>query len=295
MLREILQTVLKYKVYEDQTFVLEFDEIDVDFKIDRDSNKILDLIRVARDYNTKYFKDMPFKLLLFIRDDIKEYINSSDKTKLFNSYEYTINWYEASYLKGDESQMQLRKFINKRIANNYLNLNLSYNTQDPWKTLFSDEDYNNKTVFQHILDYTFYRPRDLVNLLSPLCELKCEHPLKKTSVNLLINKLAIKTMGDIVDELDILFDALYIESIKKVLKEISSSNPPVSYQKLLEIFANNEVKDEHIDLLIDYDLIIVSENAKYKYKYREQKIESELSECQFSIHKGLYVYFHKLK
>lgn len=296
ILREILQEVLAYDIYKECTFLLEFDELDVDFKVRRDSDKILKLIRVAREYNTNYFKNSPFKLLIFIRDDIKDYMSSSDKTKLFDSYEYNISWYNYDTHIRDEKEILLRKFINKRIQTNFDRLGLTYNRQDPWSSLFDPrERKDGKTLFEYILDYTFYRPRDFVNLLSPLGQLEYNYPLNGSAVTTLINKMAQCTMGDVEDELSILYERDYIQSIKRLLRDIAVSHPPVSYTKIIEIFKNNGVDIDVLDVLIDYDIIILSKNGNFHHKYREHKIEDKVENYEFSLHKAIYVYFSKLR
>lgn len=296
ILREILQQVLAYDVYKDCNFILEFDELDLDFKARADSDKILKLIRVAREYNTSYFKNSPFKLLIFIRDDIKDYMSSSDKTKLFDSYEYNISWYNYDTHIRDEKELLLRKFINKRIKTNFDKLGLSYNRIDPWISLFdSQERKDGKTLFEYILDYTFYRPRDFINLLSPLGELEYNYPLNGNAVTALINKMAQKTMGDIEDELSILYDGDYIQTIKRLLNDIAMSHPPVSFAKITEIFKRHGVDIEVLHVLIDYDIIILSKKGYFLHRYREQKIEDRIENYEFSLHKAIYVYFNKLR
>lgn len=297
ILRDILQEVLAYDIYKECTFLLEFDELDVDFKVRTDSDKILKLIRVARDYNTNYFRNTPFKLLIFIRDDIKDYISASDKTKLFGSYEYNIKWYDYDTHIRDEKEILLRKFINKRIKTNFENLGLSYNRIDPWSTLFDTKERSDdgKSLFAYILDYTFYRPRDFVNLLSPLDKLEYKYPLNGSAVTTLINRMAQQTMGDIEDELSILYERDYIQSIKHLLRDIALSRPPISYAKIVELFDINGIYIETLDVLIDYDIIILSKEGHFLHKYREQKIDDDVDTYEFSLHKAIYVYFNKLR
>ena len=235
-------------------------------------------------------------MLIFIRDDIKDYISSSDKTKLFGSYEYNIRWYDYDTHIRDEKEILLRKFINKRIKTNFEKLGLAFNRQDPWVSMFdSYECKDGKTLFEYILDYTFYRPRDFVNLLSPLGQLEYEYPLKGNAITFLINKMAQCTMGDIEDELYILYDREYIQAIRRLLRDIAMSYPPITYEKVVELFKNNNVDIKVLEVLIDYDIIILSKNGNFLHKYREQKIEDKVENYEFSLHKAIYVCFNKLR
>lgn len=223
-------------------------------------------------------------------------MSSSDKTKLFDSYEYNISWYNYDTHIRDEKELLLRKFINKRIKTNFDKLGLSYNRIDPWISLFdSQERKDGKTLFEYILDYTFYRPRDFINLLSPLGELEYNYPLNGNAVTALINKMAQKTMGDIEDELSILYDGDYIQTIKRLLNDIAMSHPPVSFAKITEIFKRHGVDIEVLHVLIDYDIIILSKKGYFLHRYREQKIEDRIENYEFSLHKAIYVYFNKLR
>lgn len=114
-LREILEEVSKYQVNVNKEFWLLFDDLDVGFSNDdpESSNKIIELIRIAKKYNTEYLKDTNTKILIFLRDDIKKIIETKfpDSAKIFSSYEIFINWYDHTLFKIDENKTQLKQFM----------------------------------------------------------------------------------------------------------------------------------------------------------------------------------------
>ena len=129
------------------------------------------------------------RILIFLRDDIGRRLGGIDydKNKIFGSYEYRINWYNYNDAKYDEKKLLLRKFINKRIGINFNVHGIPYNEEDPWVTLVDNsvcEAYNNKTAFKYILDFTFYRPRDLINFFNNIGSEDLPVPLSPDSIKL---------------------------------------------------------------------------------------------------------------
>ena len=102
----MLQTVLKYDVYKQSTFYICFDDIDVKFKLNRDKAILADLIRTARDYNSEY----NIKVLLFVREDLIKHLAGvdSDISKILDSSQITLSWYQHDDYQVDEKNVNLR-------------------------------------------------------------------------------------------------------------------------------------------------------------------------------------------
>ncbi|MFI3314479.1 MAG: hypothetical protein R3Y04_02280 [Rikenellaceae bacterium] len=294
VLEEILREVLKYQVYEDDTFIIAFDELDIDFK-SKNSDDIMRLVRVVRGYNNNIFNGTPLKIILFLRDDIKNCISASDKTKIFSSCEYCINWYIHDDFERDEKDVKLRQFINKRISANFTKRGIKFDSNDPWSTLFANSDRcYTKSAFSYILDYTFYRPRDFINLLQPLGDLKLKYPLRRADVINLINKLAVVTYEDIKDELLIHFNSDEISNIGYILKEVVSRDR-ISYSDLCELFKKYGIHESNINIFMDYSLIVPNKKNIYYHTYREKKLDEPIENYLFSTHKAITPYFKNLK
>ncbi|MBM3454092.1 MAG: hypothetical protein FJX80_02970 [Bacteroidetes bacterium] len=131
-LKEIVQKVLKYQVFEKKEFIILFDDLDIKFKADSEESKqkLLSLLRAVRDLNTDVFKGSSARVLVFLRDDIKNVLETkdSDTSKMFSSYEIPLHWYNHDNFKSSENNVNLKKFANKRIALNFQANDIKYNT-----------------------------------------------------------------------------------------------------------------------------------------------------------------------
>ena len=117
-LRDTIIQVLSMEIFSKLKFFVMFDDLDVKYKLTRENDRkmLMDLIRIAKRYNTEYLHNSNARILLFVRDDVidgLEGIEGGDVAKIFSSYEYRINWYVHDLACTDERNILLRKFINK--------------------------------------------------------------------------------------------------------------------------------------------------------------------------------------
>lgn len=302
-LREIVCRILTFQYLEQFDFVVMFDDLDVKFKLSETNHKIklLDLIRVAKRYNCEYLQHTKGKVLIFIRNDIAKRLGGidSDKNKIFGSYEYNINWYNHNDARYAEKNILLRKFINKRIGINFKILNVNYDINDPWRTLVDNtscDAYNGKSAFRYILDFTFYRPRDLINFFNNIGNESLPIPLSPDSIKYLLKKYVITNIEEIKDELATLFEPELIENIFDVLKKIANSYMPPSYQQVISFMQEHDVDVKYFETLVDYCLInAIDKNGNYYFKYRERIILNDYDEYNYGLPKALYIYFNPQK
>lgn len=280
-LKEIVKIMLDYPVNKDKEFWVLFDDLDKDFSIksDKDLDKVRDLLRVARDYNTTVFKDNNASVLIFIRDDIRDKLkgDSNDTSKILGSYEVDLDWYDHNlYTSNNLNEVPLKKLVDTRIEKNFSRLNIEY-SGDPWDYLIpifvSSQGYGGKkSSFKYLLDFTFYRPRDLMAFLLTLTKNEFRIPLDKRSFRLAILNYIGELVSEIKSELRITLEKEEINILfDKVLYEISR-NQNMSYLDLKEL-VNKEIdkvpSDEIIDLLFNYSLIVFNDENDYYYKYRK--------------------------
>ena len=299
-LREIICHIFKFQCLERFDFIIMFDDLDVKFKLSEKSHqeKLLDLIRIAKRYNCEYLTRKNTRILIFLRDDIGRRLGGidSDKNKIFGSYENRINWYNYNDAKYDEKKLLLRKFINKRIGINFNVHSIPYNEEDPWVTLIDNsvcEAYNNKTAFKYILDFTFYRPRDLINFFNNIGSEDLPIPLSPDSIKFLLKKYTRSIVEELKDELTALFECDMIENIFDVLKDVAKSYTDPSYEQVLDFMENHDVDTKHFDTLIEYSLLNAKEpnGNKFYYNYREQYPQGCYEEYVYVLPRSLYVYF----
>lgn len=176
-LEEVVTSILK----EDQAtgneneYWVIFDDLDIGVNQSNEASlrTLLDLLRVAKDFNLNKFwgKNLRLKVVILMRDDIRNKICDldADSAKLLSSYEVPLNWYDDELFRRDENLLPLKQFINKRIryANSKSGLRVPEGSEFEW--LFPLD--RNPSSFKFLLDSTFYRPRDLLLFFKPLSSL----------------------------------------------------------------------------------------------------------------------------
>lgn len=301
-LKEIVQEVLRYEVFKEKEFWVLFDDLDINFRAE-DKNScetILSLIRVAKSYNTSILKETKARILLFVRDDVRAILSSygTDTAKVFSSYGIELNWYDHELYKFDENSIKLKRFINKRIGLNFKAHGISYNVNDPWASLFNEysPSYSGKSSFKYLLDYTFYRPRDLILLFQPLGQDDHRFPLVPDTVKLLLKNYVDSAVSEIKSELLIY---LTQEEVSKLFIkfEALSRSYNVTKEVLLQTLTGITERItpmELVKILLDYSLLILIDNRdKVHIFYREGDQLSNLETMRVNTHKVLYCYFNK--
>lgn len=278
-LEELVINILKKDV--DNEYFLIFDDLDIDFDCNNSNslNVLASLLRVAKSYNCDIFSrnGISAKIILLLRTDIaNRLLNHADTAKIFASYAITLKWYE-DLLRFNEKQLLLRKFINRRIKINFERKGLLLNYPDDAWTSFVDESSfigDNKTGFKTILDYTFYRPRDLVLFFKDLDRLALPLPLTREKIlTLLLNNYSEEAINDLKNELSTLLTSNEIESILCSLRNFTRA--PFDYITLQSNLVKNGISQacvgNVIKILFDYSLIgNYSEENGVSFKFREK-------------------------
>lgn len=301
-LREIVIKSLAFQTFEKNAFVIIFDDLDINFnaKSEEDKKALLNLVRTAKDFNNtlKTNSIQNTKVLIFLRDDIQKVLEgfASDTNKIFSSYIIELRWYEK---RSNETDEALRRFINRRIALNFQRNGVPFEHKDAWPNLIANKDdaYKGKTAFKFILDYTFYRPRDLILFCNNIGKDRYYIPINANNVKTLIVKYAADNVKELKDELTIHYSQLEIKNLFNVLREIA----PKSYQgfskdELIDKLAKYDLGSEVVDKLIDYSLVIPFDftTSKYYIKYRGSNYEDfniDSSNIKYRLHKCLCAYY----
>lgn len=91
-LKEIVFKSLAFQTFENNEFVIIFDDLDINFnaKNEADKKALLNLVRTAKEFNNnlRTNKIQNTKVLIFLRDDIQKVLEgfASDTSKIFSSY-----------------------------------------------------------------------------------------------------------------------------------------------------------------------------------------------------------------
>lgn len=304
-LKEIVYKILSFPVFEDYKFVVIFDDLDIGFKSgsDQDKQSLMELIRTAKEINNDLKEIGNTQILILLRDDIKKILEgfSADVSKIFSSYEVELKWHDGK----KESDTRLRKFVNRRIEANFKQKNIKYQAYDPWITLFKDDegcygtDYNEKekTAFKQILDYTFYRPRDLILFLKNVGTNKYYYPINGQNISELLQKYATENVSEIKSELAIHYSQSQITDIFKVLRSLSySQSTGYSKDTIIAELQNQNLDSNIFFSLVDYYIILPfdSTNGKYYIGYRNSNMSDydvNKETIMYKLHKCIYAYF----
>lgn len=299
-LRNVVTEVLRMDIYKPYKFYVLFDDLDVNFKLYKslDQNILMSLIRVTKRYNTEYLRDTKAKVLLFVRDDIADRLNGvdCDKSKIFGSYEFNINWYEHMDASTDEKNTMLRQFINRRLKVGFEALHRPYDDSDPWMSLVTENRTGSrgKSMFKYVLDYTFYLPRDFISIFGDVGQCKMKLPLSEDDVNKLLRKYAIKKRSEIYDELLAVYNADTIEEIFSLLENVSQVFDP-TYDEIINMIQEYELPSGVFNTLIEYSLLVPKDKVRghYFYSYRESNITGNYSQYVYVLPKVLQLYFRR--
>jgi hypothetical protein len=132
-----------------------FDQLDLGFDNSATyKSRLIGLLLVAREINVKA-RDAKKRLsvLVFLRDDIYQALGFEDKNKLTQNYTSRIEWDTA------RTSRTLKQLMEKRFAEV-----LQIPEKDAWNEVFDENEQmsGRQNKYQHMLDRTFLRPRDMI-------------------------------------------------------------------------------------------------------------------------------------
>ena len=285
-LQDVVVKLLKENVTSDNEYHLIFDDLDIGF---RESDKgsidsVTNVIRVAKDYNIDIFgkNGLKAKVIILLRDDLKRIIvkHNADTAKLFSSYEIPLVWYEHENFKSNENLVGLKKLINRRIAVNFEKENQNYSLLDPWSSLFKEEYQFNGSSFKYLIDYTFFRPRDLILLFKPLPKNAYRIPINFNNSKNLINAYVEELVLEIKNELSASFSDQDISRIFRSLKNLKTKQPLTKSQIINDFVKVGLEYEPELALLqlFDYSILGNFDQSEYGppkiyFKHRERREE----------------------
>lgn len=313
-LKEVLLNVLSSRTERDNgnSYVLFFDDLDIAFSSDSPESisSIVSLLRVSKEINNEFFakNNLDSKVVILLRDDISRSLAtvSSDSAKIFSSYAVYINWYQDLYHNStDDSELNIKNFITDRIKYAFSNIEVDFNSNDPWKSLveepFINSDNTNKSSFKYILDHTLFRPRDLLLFFMPLSKHSYDLPLSKSDVNYLIGMYCEELVSELSNELLCFYTKSQIATIFKAFGEMSSkckksNSNSISYSEAISVINNNCLEVDASELIEDmFSRSLVGNMGSNHYIYFKHR-EPSTSKCDFNkeydvvLHSALKVY-----
>ena len=287
-------------------YTLVFDDLDIGFNsTNKESRAIMmSLLRIAKSYNVDLFarKKMNARVIILLRNDIAKRLNEADSAKLLASYSTELFWYDEITRKNENSGL-LKKFINNRIKYNLHKKSLIIDDPfDPWKNFIDERSFwGDKTSFKHIIDYTFYRPRDLLLFFKDISQLKLHIPICFNDIRtILLPRYASEMIRELKGELS----TVYGEDIPNILFDKVlcryQGKQIFTYAELYEniVSCGIENADNVINNLYDYSIIgNMDESDKIYFKFRERsgEIQSLREDERFVLHNVLHAYYSTSK
>jgi hypothetical protein len=280
------------KVYlNEQKIIIVIDGLDDILRYKKHKFEIISSLIRSVDYlNDKMLTNhLEIKTILLMREDILSSITDPDLNKIVQDGAITISW--NNRLEDLQEVVRLRfKFsgVSKDCADNY------------WDVIFPRK-IRNKTSWNYMLDYTVYKPRDVLQFL------KCcqnEYPdneslslsdfqnvLKIYSNKYFIEEMKNELSGFVDNDLIILLPSVFRKLGRRSFS-FADIYKMISEQSSDKIFSDNDVKAL---LLVLFDagyvgqIIPGGKDEKdviiYKYRNTTARIDYYL---RFITHKGLY-------
>lgn len=298
-LKEILKWLFETEDVKSREYWILVDDLDVGYKLERESDneKLMDLIRIVRVYNTEILNGNS-RILVFIREDIcKHIVNKfNDSAKIIQSNNIPINWYLPLTEMGNEDETPLKKLADRRIKIAFEKAGISVlPNRSPWDCLIDESSFYNGTSFKYILDYTFYRPRDVVTFLDAVRIGRYPIPLSYNNVKRALKKHIELTINEIKSELSLCFDVnekniLFNDIFPYVI------NHDISLPELEEYIEsrslNREAKDV-VNILLEYALVGFKDGRnRYYFNFREHTIPEGADINRYSVRLPKCIFYH---
>ncbi len=274
-----------------------FDQLDLGFDPTAGDykNRLIGLLLAARDINVAA-REASKKLFVsvFLRDDIYETLHFEDKNKLTENFLSLIEW------DTPRTHKTLRSLMEKRFK-------LVLGESPTWDTVFDEtkEMPGHQTKYQHILDRTYLRPRDIIKFTNSVLRQYKARAAAGAAVtaqfeNVDLNNARTEYSTYLMNELDdeIHKHLPHYEELVELLRSVGVWN--FSLEDLNKHFAANtklaadrSLKDV-LQELYDFSLVGFYRpggrgygGSEYVFKYKEPRTRLDPAANRLRTHPGL--------
>lgn len=141
-----------------------FDQLDLGFDPSKSeyASRLIGLLLACRDLNLiARAQEKKFFVVVFLRDDIYESLQFEDKNKLTENFLSLIEW------DTPRTQRTLRDLMERRFT---VQLRESPSEKIGWDDVFNEtaEMPGHQKKYRHIIDRTFFRPRDVIRFCNTI-------------------------------------------------------------------------------------------------------------------------------
>jgi hypothetical protein len=300
IVQELNANLLKYVVRclnpQHEYFVC-FDQLDLGFDPSSGEykNRLIGLLLAARDVNIAARQSgKKLFVAVFLRDDIYDTLHFEDKNKLTENFLSFIEWDTPRTDKTLKGPMEKR-------------FKVVLGNSPTWNDVFdeSKEMPGHQTKYQHILDRTYLRPRDVIKFTNSVLH---QYQLRKAHdatagdrfENVDLNNARTEYSNYLMNELDdeIHKHLPYYQDLVELVRKIGV------WQFSVEEFARqyNQAKiAAEVSSVVDalqqlYDFSLLGfyrpggrgyGGSEYVFKYKEPKTRFDASAARFRVHPGL--------
>ena len=273
-----------------------FDQLDLGFNPADDNYKkrLIGLILAARDINVKAREaGKRFSALVFLRDDIYQALQFEDKNKVTEGFVTRIEWDTG------RTHRTLKDLMQRRFATV-----LEIDPEKAWETVFDETEKmsGRQTKYQHMLDRTFLRPRDMIKFCNETLSAYRSGQQKSEKISNRDLIAARKNYSDyFISELeDEIFKHMpnhekYIEVLKSLDNlQFSRGDFDVACSKRAKILPSNYDTSLILKELFEFSLIAYYSSggagyggSEYVWKYKDHRARFNEAAGSFKIHPGL--------
>jgi hypothetical protein len=255
-----LQSFVLGSLNPDNKYYVCFDQLDMGFQPSSQEYKqrLIGLILAARDFaNAARETGCTLKVLVFLRSDIyQKSLLFEDKNKITDTYSIELEWDKPG-------SATLKSVMGKRFSEV-----LSLPQTDCWGMVFDEtvEMRGHQSKYQHILDRTFRRPRDIIKFCN--CVLNVFNrdiglpnaPTKFANehVNLAHQEYSNYLRDEIIDEIHKYYpdQKVYFEMLREIgYQQFTTSEFQPAYETWRDRMSSPKAADEILEELYEFSII----------------------------------------
>jgi hypothetical protein len=279
-------------------YFIAFDQLDLGFNPDEPNyiNRLIGLLLAARDLNQlAKVNGKKLFIVIFLRDDIYETLQFEDKNKITENFSSMIEW-DTSRTRNTLKALMEKRFrtLLSEKGDNVL-----------WDSVFDEikEMPGHQAKYQHILDRTFLRPRDIIRFCNGvLTEYKNriyqDSEGEKCFVNVDVSNARIQYSDYFKNELD---DEIHkhFPQYTDLLDALRSIGTWHFEQNIFEGILSSRFGEKHntnevLSKLYKFSIIGFYRpggrgygGSEYVFRYKEPVAKFDPTSTRFRIHPGL--------
>ena len=300
-----LSEIIMKTLNPENTYFLTFDELDLGFdpKSTDYKERLTGLILAARNINL-LAKEMKLSLnvIVFLRNDIYNLLHFEDKNKITSNHVSYIEW------DTERTSHTLKKIMENRFTALLKDEN---DELVKWENVFDETKKmtGRQEKYQHIIDRTFLRPRDIIQFCNEILKTYKEKTSSESLFNNEdINRSKILYSRYFIDELD---DEIHkhipeYEKYFDVFRDIGflqfeKKDFVEAFEKRMNQFSIKDPNDL-LKQLFEFSIIGFYRvggggygGSEYSYKYKDEKATFDIQADKLRIHSALMEYLQLKK